>query len=435
MNLFRPLVPAVVLASVALFPSAGIHGVANQAALAAGPTPAPLVDTAGIPVVDTIDQGVSTSDSQNQAFSDAWVYAMDHPDDVGYPWIDPKTKALVLSYASPAGLEAQEQWRASAPVGTSLRSVKFSAGQLETIKHEAISLRSNGVPEADNILMTAPDEKANRVVITVSKASPQLFSYLADRYGTEAIALRLEPTTGTSGPNSRLFDTSRFWGGARIYANTGGHYCTDSFSWEVGSVSGNAMLTAGHCVGDGGAVRIGDSSSPIAGNVASGTEENWKYGVGTVYFPGQTTYRGDAGLIRIVSSYGSDPLIYRGARDSISGQHVLSGGHAYTPVGTIIYVGGQAAGETGPFRVGSQHTDVWYSNTNETVRGVSIGQFYGNPHPCPIGGDSGGSVFSVVTGGVKAVGTYSGYYVTTCTLVYTEIYDSYLGLPGDILLY
>jgi hypothetical protein len=434
MKVLRRLVPAVVLAGTALVPLPGIRILPYQSALGMETTAAPLVETAGIPVVTTIDQGASISDTQNQAFSDAWVFAMDHPDDVGYPWIDPTTNEVVLSYASAAGLEVLKQWSTGVPVATSLRSVKFSVGRLETIKHEAISLRLNDVPGAENIVMTAPDEKANRVVITVSAASLQLFSNLADRYGTEAIAVRLDPSFGVSTPNSRLYDYSPFWGGARIYAPTENRYCSDSFSWHVGSASGNAILTAAHCVWDGGSIRIGDTNSPIVGTVQSGTEENWKHGVGTVYYQGQTTYRGDAALIRLDSSHSSGPSIYRGTGTTSS--HVVSGGYAYMARDDLVYVGGQAGNETGAFRVDNQHTDVWYSATGETVRNVTIAQFYGDPHPCPISGDSGGSVFAIVTGGVRAAGTYSGQYgVSNCTVVYTEAYDSYLALPGAFLKY
>lgn len=44
-----------------------------------------VVNLSGLSLVTTVDQGIATSDVQNQAFSDAWVFAMKHPNDVGYP--------------------------------------------------------------------------------------------------------------------------------------------------------------------------------------------------------------------------------------------------------------------------------------------------------------------------------------------------------------
>ena len=48
-------------------------------------------------------------------------------------------------------------------------------------------------------------------------------------------------------------------------------------------------------------------------------------------------------------------------------------------------------------------------------------------------GDSGGAVFSIVSGGVKAAGIFSGFFV--CRIYFTPIYDTFLALPGDVLLH
>lgn len=46
---------------------------------------------------------------------------------------------------------------------------------------------------------------------------------------------------------------------------------------------------------------------------------------------------------------------------------------------------------------------------------------------------SGGAVFSTVSGGVQAAGTFSGFLV--CRIYFTPIYDTFLALPGDVLLH
>lgn len=91
-------------------------------------------------------------------------------------------------------------------------------------------------------------------------------------------------------------------------------------------------------------------------------------------------------------------------------------------------------GESGPFLVTDTAIDWWYSNDGPNVWVRNVSAAYAVGLTCPDLGDSGGSVFSIVTGGVKAMGTYSGYRVQKCSILFTDIYRSYQGLPGDVLL-
>lgn len=102
---------------------------------------------------------------------------------------------------------------------------------------------------------------------------------------------------------------------------------------------------------------------------------------------------------------------------------------------TAIYVGGQTTGETGQYTVIDADLDWWYSDDgpNVWVRNVTKATKSGLS-PCSDHGDSGGSVFSIVTGGVQAAGTYSGFAILRCNILFTDIYSTYLALPGDILL-
>lgn len=106
----------------------------------------------------------------------------------------------------------------------------------------------------------------------------------------------------------------------------------------------------------------------------------------------------------------------------------------YSAYADLVYVGGQTTGETGQYFVQDTAIDWWYSDMGQNVwvRNVASASRAGGP--CIASGDSGGSVFSVVTGGIQAHGTFSGYRLTTCQILFTDIYRSYLGLPGDILL-
>src|SRR5689334_3243167 len=78
--------------------------------------------------------------------------------------------------------------------GDGIRDVKYSFGRLEAIKHEVTTLWSQGMVDADLIYQTAPDHENDRVVITVSRASSKLFKALAERYGTDAIAVQIDPS-------------------------------------------------------------------------------------------------------------------------------------------------------------------------------------------------------------------------------------------------
>src|SRR3954470_18398651 len=147
--------------------------VPGGAALASGPSSdtaepfevaTPDVDTAGIPLVDGPVQSKPTSEEEAQAWSDALVFAEGHPDDPGYPYIDPETGTLELSSASATGAELLNSERSTLKTTATVRDVKFSFGKLEGIKHEVTTLRAEGFPDADLIYMTAPDHESNRIV-------------------------------------------------------------------------------------------------------------------------------------------------------------------------------------------------------------------------------------------------------------------------------
>jgi hypothetical protein len=38
-------------------------------------------------------------------------------------------------------------------------------------------------------------------------------------------------------------------------------------------------------------------------------------------------------------------------------------------------------------------------------------------------------------GGVQAVGVFSGHGAASCDIVFTDIYNAFLALPGDVKLY
>ena len=70
-------------------------------------------------------------------------------------------------------------------------------------------------------------------------------------------------------------------------------------------------------------------------------------------------------------------------------------------------------------------SDEWVRNVSSASRGALT--------TCAGPGDSGGAVFSTVSGGVQAAGIFSGFLV--CRIYFTPIYDTFLALPGDVLLH
>lgn len=381
------------------------------------------VDTAGIPLIGKLEHPEPRNEAQAQAMSDALVFAMEHPDDVGYPWLDAESGKIFLSAASEAGAGLVAAARAELEQESGQREVSFSFGTLEAIKHDATTLWAKGVEDADLIYMTGPDPRTNRVTIVVSAPSARLFKALANLYGTNTIELLIDDSMRGAQPGyDRQSDSSPFWGGASIQNQA----CSDGIPWSIGG-SDNSMLTAAHCFSTGGSVKIGTFSN--VGNVTANSEENWDSVHGTQYYTGQSTYRGDVALIRLVSGKASGSKIYRGGVNSTTGSSVVSFYNRIAQNGDVVYVSGRASGETGPYTVDlvgwdilySPPSDLWVRNVSSAARGALF-------QPCATNGDSGGALFSIVSGGVKAAGIFSGFFV--CRIYFTPVYLSYLGLPG-----
>jgi len=412
--------PSPTFAATVNLPSAGIER--------GGAAP---VATYGLQLVKGTSQARPTSEEEAQAFSDAWELAEKNPDDFGYPWIDPTTRTLVLRSVSARGAAlVTDETVAFAMASTAIEASR-SFNDLESIKHEAISLRAEGIPDGDLIFKTAPDHEGNRVVITVSIASDRLFKALADRYGTDAIAIQIDPTGPGGSPATRDHDGNPYWGGARI--GTPGKVCSDSFPWHIASSTGNALLTAAHCIASGGSVTINGST---VGSVTATSEENWSTVYGSRFYTGQTVYRGDVALIRLSSSFSAGTRIYRGNSTSSTSSPVVLKLGRYSQLDEQVYVGGQATGETGPYKVEDTEVDWWYSQDgpNVIVRNVVQASIFFGGSFCADHGDSGGSVFKSQPNGVIAYGTYSGFQITNCRIMYTDIHRSYMGLPGDVNL-
>lgn len=403
--------------------------------LGSGVSPLPAADSiadvaSGIAFVgDEAYQVGVLSDGEAADWDAALMLAFENRDDFGYPWMDPKSHSLMLR---PLTHEGRQKADALEPELKSASSISWEAppmsvAQLEDLADDVTRLSERGVAGAEFIWMTEPDQLNNRVIVTVSKATPALLGSLVQRYGTTSIAVRISPAP-RFGPHDRDDDAPAFWGGAKI--STPLYSCTTGFAWTA-SID-KSMLFAGHCAPFGG--NVGYTSRPNVGSVASGTEENWSTTLGTVNLPGQTVYRGDLALIRY-SSLSANGYVYDGAIHTTTNSPVTAIPSAYSKAGDVVCAngafGGEHCGTVHKIGVDVHYTEgvggepnVWLRNAVEVDPDDT----------CPISGDSGGPIYRRSGTNDIAVGIYSGGgpWLLTCRFFYTDIHEATVGLPGSV---
>lgn len=400
-------------------------------------TSQPSHDTHGIEIVgpDSL-QSIPANEAQAAAFDKAYLFVLAHPNDAGYPFLDGKSNVLYFTAASPSGralFEAEQGDKASTGPAISIRETSRSLAQLQAIRDDIVHWTMSLPRDATRALITAtePDELNNRIIITVSGDDASLLGEIAERYGTDAIAVRVSPGwLPQSTYGQRRNDTSPHYGGAWI--KPPGINCSSAFSWGISVSVPDAMLTAGHCARNGGTVTMPNGST--LGTVKSGYEENWKDGDGTVPFTGQSALAGDLALIRLTSSQHASPRIYRGHSTSSSWDYV-GAIWSRSPIKTDQYwVGGSYGGETGVYTVVATNKDEFYVNEWAWARNMTEGESYNGS--CAVAGDSGGSVFTNRTdGSVAAKGVSSGSILWpwgTCSHWFTDIRLAAQYLPGAL---
>lgn len=130
--------------------------------------------------------------------------AMAHPEAFGYPWADPSTGELEVRIAAPAAEVFIADWRAGrAMQGTgektlaiprptvAIRRVRPARSVAELVRIQNAVTPPAGMPDADLVYMAGPDPRHNATLIAIDHASEALLRALADRYGTEAIVIRI----------------------------------------------------------------------------------------------------------------------------------------------------------------------------------------------------------------------------------------------------
>jgi hypothetical protein len=349
---------------------------------------------------------------------------------MGYPWVDHESKTLELRAANAAGQTAAalaERKLPKAALATRITTARASIAQLEAIADDATRLIDAGLSHADLIWMTEPDQKNNRLVITISKSNDELMAALANRYGTDLVEVRVRPG-GPAAALNRDADYPAFFGGARWSSTT--YQCTTGFAWNTGSYG--AMITAAHCISTGGNASY--TNFPNVGSVTSASEENWSSTTGTQYYPGQSVYRGDVALIRYHSNGSSGTYIYSGAPGTSTASAVAVMHTQWAQTGDAVASNGVTHGEWSGV-VTTTGGNIWYLVNGIHVWGRNMVVATALGPDCPEHGDSGAPVYQKrADGKVIAFGILSGSLPlgVSCDMYFTDIRDTYFGLPGSL---
>lgn len=157
--------------------------------------------------------GAPVYEPLNKAHSDAYLLAESHPNDFGYPWADHVKREMVISVTGPTGDALARAWMTSgatytAPsvaksrflpqpaVAVRIRTVPRSYAQLGKLMDDIIDATRAGLPDGSAIRSLGPDGEYDRVVIEVQRLSGARATALASRFGTEGIAVLVDPTSG-----------------------------------------------------------------------------------------------------------------------------------------------------------------------------------------------------------------------------------------------
>src|SRR6266542_2914943 len=168
--------------------------------------------------------GAPVYEPLNKAQSDAWLLAESHPNDFGYPWGDHVKRELTISVTGPTGEALARAWMASgatyAPNGgpkstflaqpvvpVRFRTVTRSFAQLAKLQDDIVDALRSGALEGGAVRSFGPDDEYNRITIEVQYLSEAFAYALAARFGTEAVAIRVDPTSGPISLLGRSLDT------------------------------------------------------------------------------------------------------------------------------------------------------------------------------------------------------------------------------------
>ena len=136
-------------------------------------------------------QSAPETEAAAQALSAAKMLADQNGRDFGYAWLDPSSGHLVVSVVTEKGRELVAS--AGFPGPVDIRVVPHGAMELQRIQDDATLLAGQGVPGAQLIYETLPDERDNRALIVIRAMNSDLLSALAVRFPADAVAVQVRP--------------------------------------------------------------------------------------------------------------------------------------------------------------------------------------------------------------------------------------------------
>ncbi|WP_283134947.1 S1 family peptidase [Rhizohabitans arisaemae] len=349
--------------------------------------------------------------------------AVPPPDEVGKP-ADPDPPAAAAAtvpeqktpqpQAAPQAVPPRVNLWIEAPL------VQHSLTQLETIRDEVLELTPDVLPGVENLVSATIHPERNQVVVEANAAPEALRTTLAARYG-DAVVVHLTDA-GTPQPLGRQNDTSPYYGGAKTVTNV--YTCSTGFSWSY--LGASYMLSAGHCTS------LGGYAKPHNPDWGAVIKDNWNNSKGTVKIDGQSVYRGDLSLIRVRHDRSSAGRIFVGNAQSSASRAVAGMPSRRTRPGDRFCSGGISTGELCGWEVKMVGVTVNYGG-GKVARNVIFAQKRGQ---CLVGGDSGGSAYTVnssgkiVAKGIVSGGWGNGTASSPCRGFFTDIWHAHDGLPG-----
>lgn len=170
------------------------------------------------------------SERLDRAYNGARILAEQNPAAFGYPWQESAAEVVVVRVATAEGEALARRWMAVgleqtipkpggpvvmdiAPPETAVRleTVDRTIEQLERIQH-AVGPDLAAIPGTDRIFQSGPDAENNRVVFSTDRINDAMLHALAARFGTEALAVRIERNPWTRPPGAPLVETDSLSG-------------------------------------------------------------------------------------------------------------------------------------------------------------------------------------------------------------------------------
>ncbi|WP_157383411.1 DNRLRE domain-containing protein [Nonomuraea coxensis] len=303
------------------------------------------------------------------------------------------------------------------------------------IAREIMNLTSAELPGADHLVEARIWAERNQVLIKTNAVSSELRLALAQRYGTNAVVLHLDPNATvlklTAGTDSRANDNDGYINGGGAYVTEYGDECTMGFAWKI--PAGKRLVTAGHCMPKAySSVRVSNDGTRFYGQRV-GMLTTYEYGKGTVPLPGQNKWLGDTALVTTDPSVAVPTAsIFTGDETSRTRRPVKSSWSRRSAHNELYCVGGRSTGQHCNWRVDNPNT--WKKTDGGTTDNIVTGKRSGD---CVEGGDSGGPVYtfrsdgSVVAKGVANAGTSP--LIGDCVMVFTDITTIREAYGGDVL--